>query len=191
VRSLWTLLLGERRATLNAIARQPPAPIARVADGGRATIAGTVEPLGEMLRAPLSKHRCVYWRIEIEEVGVNDYHVCARDEGATPFLVRDGSGTARVIPDGAYIALGITTTRHGLVDPLLYDMFGAMRAQLNYLSSTVRFREYTIQPDARLRLSGTATREVDPNAPSDSYRGDLPSRPVFARARFTPLWIAG
>ena len=57
MRSLWALLLGERRAALSAIARQPPAPIAKVADGGRATIAGTVEPLGEMLRAPLSNGR--------------------------------------------------------------------------------------------------------------------------------------
>lgn len=189
---IWRWLLGERRSVLAALARRPPMPIANVHDGYRAAIAGTVAPAGELLVAPLSSRPCVYWRLDIEEVGVHDFRVCARDEVATPFLVRDESGAARVIADRAQVALAPSDTRHGLRDGVLARLFREMNARFNYVTSTVRFREYTIAPSVRVHLSGHATREPDPEAPVSErgYRGDLPSRPVFARGRFSPLWIA-
>ncbi len=189
---IWAWLVGERRSVLSALARRPPMPIAKVHDGHRAAIAGTVTPI-ELVKAPLSRRPCVYWRVDVEEVGANDFHVCGRAEGGGAFLVRDGSGVARVLPAGARLALAVSSTRHGFGDPMHVELFRFANARRNYESSGTRFREYLIAPAAQLHLAGHATREPDPDtvaAPSQGYRGDLATRPVFARARLSPLLIA-
>lgn len=91
-----------------------PVPIAEVGAGLMVTVRGTVVPR-DLMDAPLTHDRCVYYRYVIEQwrqsrvAGVGGdgfWEVVEQDEAILEFYIEDGSGRAIVAPRLARIEWG-------------------------------------------------------------------------------------
>jgi hypothetical protein len=188
--------------------RARPRPIAEVADGGMICIAGRVEAVEPLLVAPLTGRPCVFWAILVNEISqfFQTWELGHRDQG-TSFLVVDPTRRARVIPDGARVALpfdsrlrvpdAVTTGpgRWGAATPPVMSgneraVFDSMKIRNRPLAtSTVRFIEYVIEPHSTIIVLGRSESEADDKASDLGYRDSPPRRPLMASARRTPLLI--
>lgn len=183
------------------IAAQTIVPIAQVADGARACIVGTVEAVGGLV-SPMTNQPCAGWFISIEETGMADRRFAGALSCHGEMLVRDDTGTALVVFEGARFAWPTSTSDDwpsGLVTRPKWtaterDAFDRSNARLNYpASSGVRFHEHAILGGARIFVFGHAQREPDRSrvdADVIGYRGDAPTRPVFSGTRKVPLMLA-
>lgn len=183
-----------RRLALAASVR-----IADVPDGGRVRVTGIAERDDELCTAPLSARECVYWMVVIDEVGSGDADERGVADGGVPFLVRDDSGTASVIPGKPDVALapyrvlrpptGTLRPSH-MLEPEERALIDRLGIKLNYpTTSWLRFSELIVAPGARLSILGGAQREPVRAQHSDDtgYRTALPTRPVFSGTRRSPL----
>ncbi|MBL0217621.1 MAG: hypothetical protein IPQ07_27570 [Myxococcales bacterium] len=159
--------------------------------------------------APLTKRQCVYWSVVAREVfaSLQSCERGSRDQGA-PFLLVDGGGHARVIPDGARVALP-SETRLRAVGPVVSgefnrpgiwgdvdsdEMSGDEHALYESLqiriakSSRVRLTEYVIEPEMAIVVQGHAEPEPDDQAAEVGYR-EAGTRLVVSSARRAPLLI--
>ncbi|MFN0253583.1 MAG: hypothetical protein ACKV2T_42340 [Kofleriaceae bacterium] len=183
------------------IARQTIVSIADVKDGARACIQGYVEALGQ-LRSPMTNQPCAGWFISIEETGMADRRFAGALACHGEMLVRDDTGRALVLFDGARFAWPTSTTDgwpSGLQASARWtaterDAFERSKARLNYpMTSGVRFHEHAIFAGAHIYVYGHAQREPDRSrvdADVNGYRGDVPTRPVFSGTRNVPLMLA-
>lgn len=188
-------------AVAQRLRRAKPQPIARTSAGGVVCIAGMVEPLDGTIVAPLTGRACVFWAVTLREVWFNltTFDLADRDQGV-PFLLVDGTGRARVIPDGARVALHCRSelralapsTKWGAAEPpvmaaherALFDAMGVRIAE----TSRVRFLEYIVEPGMSILLRGHGESEPDSQAAEVGYR-EVPSRIVVASAKRAPLLI--
>ncbi len=190
--------------------RVQPRSIAAVVDGGVVCIAGVVEPLEALLAAPLTGRPCVFWAVSVTELcwSLASYELGSRDQGV-PFLLVDGDTRARVIPEGARVALPFDTRIRALVPvttplPLAKGGWGASepsvmstheRAFYDSLrvrimeTSRVRLTEYVIEPEVTIVVQGHAAREPDDRAVEVGYR-EAPTRLVVSSARRAPLLVS-
>lgn len=188
--------------------RARPRPIAEVADGGMICIAGRVEPVEPLLVAPLTGRHCVFWAILVNEISrfLQTWELGHRDQG-TSFLVVDATRRARVIPDGARVALPFDSRLRvpdamttglgawgGTAPPVMSGkeraVFDSIEIRYGALAtSTVRFIEYVIEPQTSIIVLGRSESEADDKASDLGYRDSPPRRPVMASARRTPLLI--
>ncbi|MBL0217620.1 MAG: hypothetical protein IPQ07_27565 [Myxococcales bacterium] len=203
----WPTTHGEPVA--RQLARVQPRPFAEFGEGGVVCIAGTVDPLEALLEAPLTGRRCVYWAVTATELrwNLSSYERGSRDQGV-PFLLVDGGSRARVIPEGARVAVPFDTRIRALmpvVVPLklsaggwgvaeppvmstgeraLYDSL-----QIRIMStSRVRLTEYVIEPEMSIVVQGHAEQEPDDQAAEVGYR-EAPTRLVVSSARRAPLLV--
>lgn len=170
--------------------------ISEVADGARRMISGTAELAGPPAIAGLTGRPCCGWVVTIDEVGMGDSVQRGVVVQGVPFIVRDASGHARVLPDRARIGVPghivLRHPRHALLDDerALYTQLGVL---LNYPdTSKLRFTERVILPGAPVRVYGYCQREPDRaamDADVSGYRGDVPTRPVLSSTRRAPLLI--
>ncbi len=203
----WPTTHGEPVA--RQLARAQPLSIAAVADGGVVCIGGVVDPLEPLLEAPLTGRRCVFWAVSATELcwNLSSYERGSRDQGV-PFLLVDGATRARVIPDGARVALPFDTRIRALVPvvkplPLSKGGWGAAEPPVMSTAerglydslririastSRVRLTEYTIDPEMTIVVQGHAEREPDDRASEVGYR-EAPTRLVVSSARRAPLLV--
>ncbi len=184
------------RAVMRELARAPRTPIADIPDGAARKIGGRIELEDAPIRSPLTGTACSVWAVTIEEVGMGDSVLRgAKCQGVT-FAVRDASGVARVIPDGARLG-GDGRMFNYLPGALLIgyerELFFELNIRLNYPStSSLRFTERVIQPVAEVTVYGYCQREPDRaamDADVSGYRGAVPTRPVLSSTRRAPLLI--
>lgn len=206
--SLWRWLFPE--ATHGAdvekrLRHALPMSIAKVESGDVVCIAGRVEPIGALVRAPLSRRECVYWVVTITEVlqSLVTFELGTLEDGA-PFLVVDGAAHARVIPDQARIAGPMTSWLRCTSPDVVYgpwpphanramtnaerDLFRSLKAK-TLPTSRVRFTEYIVESGAMVRVRGACEREPDEQLADQGYR-DLATRPVLSSAKRRPLLLS-
>lgn len=183
------------------IAGQTITSIAEVKDGARACIQGYVEAVGD-LRTPMTNQPCAGWFISIEETGIADKRFAGALACHGEMLVRDDTGKAVVVFEGARFAWPTSSSDDwpsGMVTyaswtPTERDAFERSKARLNYpTTSGVRFHEHAIFAGAHIYVYGHAQREPDRarvDADVAGYRGEVPTRPVFSGTRRVPLMIA-
>jgi len=90
--SLWR---QERRRLRKGLASMVVVPIASAVDGAQAKVVGRVRSRGKLLCAPFTHEPCVAYSLVIEDNG----ELLFFDNRASPFVVEDASGLARVIDD--------------------------------------------------------------------------------------------
>lgn len=188
----WLFTTRHGPAVRNRLHARNPRRITELVDGSQGCIIGEVAP-GDEIVAPLTKRRCAFWVVTIDEVGLDWIERASVDQGV-PFLVRDASGIARVIPDGARVDLRAMSTLRwpGALPPVELELYRRLQVRLNYQTSRVRFNEHVVVAGMRIRVLGNTQREPDPgavDADRTGYRGELPTRPVLASARRRPLLI--
>jgi hypothetical protein len=90
-----------RHRTRRSLARMAAQPTSRIADApttGLVELAGVAKPIdANVLEAPLSGTKCVWWRVQIDEVNGSSFNRVIRKSEACDFYVDDDSGAlARV-----------------------------------------------------------------------------------------------
>ena len=192
----WLFPRPRHGASVRAdLAKLPPLPFAEVVDGKRAKITGTVV-LDTIATAPLSGRACGYWMITIDEVGLNESVERGVLDGGVPFLLDTGAGRARVLPDGARVDLPPTANEFpagSLLPPSEREIWSRLSPRFNYPNaSKIRFTERVLPAGLHIHVAGISQREPDRSAidaDNASYRGDIPTVPVFSGSRRHPLWI--
>ena len=154
--------LPDERKVKREIATKRVMRISSLIDGAPAAIRGNVVAGREgLVTAPISGRPCVYWMVvEGKRHGKSGGHA---------FVVEDGTGTARVVPIDARLA--VPSVRQEADD-------GAV--------------EYAILPGTTITVVGWCTFETNPDAVAEvtGYRKELPTRPVVSGTRRQRLLIA-
>lgn len=179
------------------LGRAPSVEIARCIDGERQRVTGIVD--GAMpLTSPITGRPCMYWLVSIDEVGHGDWVERGVADRGTSFFLRDATGIARVIPDGARCDLTAHSTTFAATTAIYLgarELFQQLDIQLNYpQSSKIRFNERLLTSGERITLLGHGQHEPMQEASATDvdakgYRGELPMRPVFSSSRRKPLLI--
>jgi hypothetical protein len=184
-------------AVTHELVRVPRTQVADVPDGAARKISGRIEREDAPIRSPLTGTECSVWAITIDEVGgMGDSVLRGAKCQGVPFRVRDASGVARVIPDGARLGT-MGKSFHYLPGALLIgyerELFAELSIKLNYpRTSNLRFTERIIAPAAEVTVYGYCQREPDRaavDADVSGYRGDVPTQPVLSSTRRAPLLI--
>jgi E3 ubiquitin ligase len=133
---------------------------------GIVEIIGTAEINGSALSAPFSDLPCVFFSYKVEEEhgsGKNrHWETLVQGSSEQPFLVRDGSGTISVFPQGANAILQYTRTyrndRLGSLPPrVIAGLAGLGISSSGWLGTkTVRCHESCLLPGATVFVFGTA-----------------------------------
>lgn len=182
---------------MHELARTPRTQIADIPDGAARKIGGRIELEDAPIWSPLTRTACSVWAVTVEEVGMGDSVLRGAKCQGVPFCLRDASGVARVIPDGARLGgdgRAFTYLAGSLLSGYERELFAELDITLNYPgTSSLRFTERILQPTADVTVWGYCQREPDRsamNADVSGYRGAVPTRPVLSSTRRAPLLIA-
>lgn len=204
IASVCGFALGKRRGpdpTRLRLAEASANP-ATLAEGSEAILRGTVnlvEP-GADLTSPISRQPCVYWLVTFDELGIGgDFVELGRSEQGRPFLLLSPTGTARIVPEHARIAVPGSVTLHGMNeldnswfnDPAI-RLARSVCKRPNYpKTSSLRVTEYMVGLDMAVTIKGYCTHEPDPQAAPDvtGYRAQVPMRPVISGTKRSPLLL--
>ncbi len=154
-------------------------------DGSFGKIIGEVIAKGTTLRTPLSGRRCVYYNVSIQaEVRSEDaqgmkWRQLYKDESAQNFLIKDQSGTALVLLDGARVQLAgqdsaVLGTINDFPEEIQHTLLEFSQvAGIAAMGHTLRYIERTLEPEMVVAVMGHGVFQPDPDptaAPAD-YRG--------------------
>jgi hypothetical protein len=188
--------LPDRRRVKRLLGSARVQSVETLSDGGRAVVRGEVIA-GDLIEAPLTKRDCVYWLVTFDEVGTGgDFRELGSAERGEPFVLRDPTGDARVVPQNPRVAVPPVETMRSFA--AMAEVKGPVASMLakckkpNYPhSSVLRITEYAVLPGALVTVMGFCTFEPNPNAAKDvtGYRTALPTRPVISGSRRRPLLI--
>lgn len=175
----------KRRKLAAAPVRSP----AELTDGQVAKIRGSVKLLGKALRGPLSRRKCAYYSVTVEEYrgGKNGrWYSVHKEEKGRDFLLRCDEEDVRVDMDGADV-LGESDHQKNSgtwndATPEL-EKFLAKRGLSSkglIFNKQLRYREVVLEPGERVTALGKLGSEEDPSPDraGDGYR-DSPKRRVI------------
>jgi len=174
-----------------------PSPISELREGLHCRIAGMVRVLDNTtLTAPLSGLTCVAYMLEIivtdPELGDR---LVVYDKRAVPFVLADTGHHAVVDPSHCQL---LVSTKHALdsragfrSDPRLRAILERYRPNARLERATrMRYREWVVEPGARVTLAGVGRREVDPFAQAErGYRDEARQRLRFVGSEELPLLV--
>jgi hypothetical protein len=129
---------------------------------GIVEVTGTAVPRSAV-EAPFSGKSCVYWKVDISMRSRNGWTVIHRNTSASPFYLRDETGLALVLPQGAECKLegGVEEeVCNGLTLPDCYSSY--LREHPTALgplarAGLMRFREYLVDEGRPLFVLGSAS----------------------------------
>ena len=168
--------------------------VADVGDGCDVKLEGAAIPVdGGGLEAPFSARRCVAYELTLFDLddGVRPM-LLAREVVACPFLLRDGSGTAHILPAPARI--GIQPDKQWRYDPIrpttarVAALLARHGVGARAKGRTLLVCEGVLEVGAVVAVSGHATQEPDPTAPA-LYR-TASTRPLLTGSDSAPLLLA-
>ncbi len=144
-----------------ALAELEERPIAEAEPGELVQIVGVVTPVSETLVSPHLNRECVYYRYLKERYrprsgnSSGGWYTVACKKDSVPFLLQDGTGSARVDPRGARLIL------HKDHDETSGMGLALEVAGFSIGSNKERVTETVVEPDDTLRVIGRAhgTRE--------------------------------
>jgi hypothetical protein len=171
-----------------ALRAAPRASIRDVADRALCKIEGTVGAAGELLTAPLTGRRCVWYQVTVEERrsrGKSSHWVTVitEERGADSFLVRDDTGKALVRRAGRteVVVVKDSHEQSGVFD----DPDERQTAFLNahgregqgwFFNKKLRYREGAIEEGETVAVAGEGRWEPDP-APDPGAAGGYREMP--------------
>jgi hypothetical protein len=191
---LWFRLKHGARVR-RRLAKAIRGPISSLEDDVRGCVVGEVQPQSDLVTAPISGKPCVHWVVSIHEVGaVGDWVAHGSVDQGVPFLIKDASGQARIVANGARVDLPSTSilrfpyqgwARHEQA------LFKDSKSKFNWpRTSNARFNEYRIEVGQKIVVLGNSTREpTDETEAESGYRAGPRTRPVLSNARWHPLLI--
>ncbi|HEX5062077.1 MAG TPA: GIDE domain-containing protein [Kofleriaceae bacterium] len=192
---------GEDQTIRRTLRNAPTKRIQDLRDDELGKVVGHARGLDEVLNAPLTGRRCVYFIATVEEhrsTGKSSYwKTIVRETRGVPFMLEDGSGRALVDATAARITLDFDgKSQSGTFD----DPTEAEKAFLArhgekgegwVFNRSLRYREAVIEDGETIAVLGAGTREPDPDAPpTEAYRGDVPTRLRLTSSRKYPLVIS-
>ncbi|HEY5922885.1 MAG TPA: GIDE domain-containing protein [Kofleriaceae bacterium] len=181
--------------------KTPTRSIQELRDDELGKVVGRARGLDEMLEAPLSGRRCVYFVAIVEEqrsTGKSSYwKTIIKETRGVLFMLEDDSGRALVDATAARIAIDFDgKSKSGTFD----DPTPVERAFLDrhgqkgegwIFNRTLRYREAVIADGETIAVLGAGTREPDPDAPpAEAYRGEPPTRLRLTSSPKYPLVIS-
>jgi hypothetical protein len=184
-----------------ALKKAPLAKINALAEGRPGKIVGAVRPFEQVLTAPLSGRRCVYWIVRVEQrrhTGKSSHwRKIIEEHQGVPFTVDDGTGHAIVDARNAKIALDTDMrTKSGTFDnptPQETEFLSRHRVSGQGLvfNKQLRYAEAVIEENEVVAVLGAGVREPDPGAPpADAYRGEQPTRVRMTSSPQHPLVVS-
>jgi len=134
---------------------------------GMVEIYGAARPRGKLMKSPLSKKNCVYYKYVVEEKrssGKSSYWATIASGNKTPpFYIEDKTGKVLVDPKKAFIEipLDLVAKSSTFRDPPEKIKRYLTAAGLKYenflgLNKTMRFNEWIIKPGDKLYVMGVA-----------------------------------
>lgn len=171
------------------LAHTPRVQLADLQEGTFGRVVGRAEQLDDVLIAPITGRRCVYWRVRVLDAMKVEQEIINEERGI-PFVVDDGSARAVVDPAGAIIGMNedgrdeagwqkVTNTPE---HKFLAHHTGAARDVNN-----LHFREGIIEVGETIAILGTVAREREPDA---AYRGAPPPPLRMTSWRGRPMMIS-
>jgi hypothetical protein len=145
--------------------------IKQVPGGVVVKVAGRVEKHEKVLRAPLSRRRCVAWRVQVFGTGKHgrDYGALVKPEidevRAVDFRLDDGSGVAHVVGKGAELELveDRNLTSHFMKEatPEMKKFLARheQRAQGELFNRSLRYKESVLELGEEAVVVGLALRD--------------------------------
>jgi E3 Ubiquitin ligase len=145
---------------------------------GEARVVGKVVALDKVLRSPITRSECVYYRLEIEERrGDSDWETVLDEVKAVEFAIKDSTG--KVTVDGKHLEVDITSSRRiesGYLQDLsrskedaLLDRYGDLGLSF---TKKMRYRESAIEVGDRVAVSGEVTLTKNENPRFRSRAGE-------------------
>lgn len=186
-------LIRERRLARRRVQRSWATQVANVGDGSDIKLVGTAHPLDDELSGPFSRRRCVAYELTVFDFEGARPVLLARVAVAQPFLLRDATGAARVVPDR--VQIGIEPDKRWRLEPQRHD--SRVTEVLERTCPDGRWRDHTlvvcegvIEVGGQVAVCGRATREPDPERGDVPYR-TLGSRPLLTGTATAPLCLVG
>jgi hypothetical protein len=178
-----------------------PWRIAELREGLHGRVCGTVRPFdGATLQAPLTGRPCVYFHLEVIQIGsIGDgfgQHLVTLDKRGVQFLLVDDGHHALIDPTYAELLVSAVHVTKASSIYVLDDQQRALLDRLGLLGDVsrrpgvLRFSEAVVELGGEIAVAGTASHEVDPEAMAErGYRERLQTRLRFAGAPKLPLLI--
>jgi hypothetical protein len=165
--------------------------VADVGDGCDVKIQGAAAPLDGELQAPFSHRRCIAYEVTVFDMDGVRPALLARLVVARPFLLRDGTGTAHVVPEPARV--GILPDKQWRMEPARHhawviDLLARHAFDSRWRTRTLLVCEGVLAVGEAVAVFGHATHEPDPEAPG-LYRA-LRMRPLVTGSAAAPLLLA-
>jgi hypothetical protein len=187
-----------------ALAAAPPGLVETA--HGTVRLTGHVRRIGELLLAPLTGRPCVAHEIFVDErghpgsQGMSNWRRRVEIRQASPFMVADESGEARVDTSGPF-HIAVVHDRSGTT-PWLGRYPGKHRELSLFLEAAgvvatgwlgrwkvFHYSEGVIEDGQLVTVGGASAREVDPTAIGPGLRS-LPERLVLRGSEALPLLIS-
>lgn len=198
----WAIFYFSDNQSIRRSLRKAPAKrIAELGDDQLGKVVGRTRGLDEILSAPLTGRRCVYFVATVEErrkTGKSHHwREVIREARGVPFMLEDDSGRALIDATAARIAIDFDGKSYsGTFD----DPSEAERAFLArhdqkgerwVFNRRLRYHEAVIEEGETIAVLGAGTREPDPDAPpAAAYRGEVPTRLRLTSSPKYPLVIS-
>jgi len=184
------------------LAGTPRTSLAELPDGQLARVVGRTAQLDEVLEAPLTGRRCLYYQLTVAQPVLFLSETLAHEERSVLFTLDDG--TARAIIDPSQCILdgrdtsasymptdreSALLTRLGIEPKLVTQRYkGARHVRLD---RRFIYRESIIGVGETIAILGSGVREPDPDAPPEAaYRGTQPTRLRMSGGRNQPMIIS-
>lgn len=186
-------LIKDRRLARSCVRRIWATRIASVGDSGDIKLSGTAHALDGGLRGPFSGRHCVAYELTVFDFEGIRPTLLARVAVAQPFLLRDGTGVAHIVPDP--VRIGIEPDKRWRFEPHRID--ARITSILERACPDGRWRdralvvcEGVIADGGEVAIVGHATREPDPEGGDIPYR-TIGTRPLVTGSAAAPLLLVG
>lgn len=191
VGALHTGLFGPKAQARRRLAR---GRVHQIVEGEVVTLVGTVEPLGELLEAPLSGTACVAFAVHVDlhdvpAEGARTRKIVdvIRVEQLVPFRVVTPSGTVEITAPSVESSIPLAPlVPH---DRRREQAFLRAQGRSPDLALAGPFVEYAVAPGTKLRVQGVAVLDAPDMTVERDYRSTAPSRIRLVAHADHPLTI--
>jgi hypothetical protein len=185
-----------------ALGKVPRGRLGSVVAGSVVKLVGRLDCVGEPLVAPLSRRRCAYYELDIEEWRSRgrggDWVTVVRQASGRDFVLRDGQAAALVRTNAAEIAVhkdeqdatGILKAPTPELEALL-EQHGQKATGLLGLNRKLRFREGVLEAGEHVAVCGAPSRYAGtPSGAAIEAAGGRPIEWVFDQCGDIPLYVS-
>ncbi|MFK5890105.1 MAG: hypothetical protein QM486_05180 [Flavobacteriaceae bacterium] len=171
---------SKKAVVIRTLQKFPKTAISSLQENQLVKVMGKAKPIKEVLNAPLSGRKCVYYSVKVEQKsgGRNQHWVTIIDDEIAPnFLIESYSGKALIkmknfksyfIEDAIYKSGHFNDATNKLEHYL--EVHGKKSISFLGLNKTLRYKEAVIEVGEKIAVMGTVKYEnISPYGLTDSY----------------------